>query len=157
MKLELIFISIFLICCSDEKVILISNIDTKAQLSFDFINNELNDRYKENLFLKNDSGVSIVVDSVRLGIEKDNKERHGIGIFLSNSREIILPDPSQFVIYNDGNMFLVNEEYLKVILAHELAHSVGIEHSKLIRLMNEVPSVDCIDKVAECLLEAIGK
>lgn len=148
-----ILLTLFLVACQQERIfpvthITVSSVDVTWKPIYTQLQSDLK-ALGDDILRDGPDGLAIVVDGPLAAM---NNAR---GIYQPEHKRIVLMPLETWVDYGDKQIYLT-APFAMVVLAHEVGHAMGLAHSATgLMSVKDADLTQCIDRAAECLIEAL--
>ena len=146
--MRVLVIATILSACG-QRVVYVGHVDTSIAGDFDALQSDMPDIIKRDA-----SGVTLTVGTEALVDFYLDTGRPCVGL---NDNGVITIAPAGVKIRLTEYTFTsLAKENVKVVIAHELGHALGLHHLGETGLMSPRLATECRGREAECLREALG-
>jgi hypothetical protein len=145
---------IFIACGPPPPTVVIGSVEATIVNLVDELAAEVNAAAPYEVVLRAPTGISIQT-STTLSAQVPDDDYQAVGLWEPGEKRISVVPPDIWVEQDGGSKALTPTPVVKLILAHELGHAMGLKHTHD-GLMTKVVNVKCLDRAAECLVEALG-
>lgn len=156
--LPILLAGVMFVACGTQ--LQVESVDAGQRASFDNVVAGLDALGYAGLIVeaKTEKAVSIVTDTVRVQERNEAKadnEATALAFYSYTENKIVMVETGVWVSSVNGRGEIsVNTRTANVILAHELGHALGLDHTET-GLMQPNIAIGCLDRAAECLVEAL--
>lgn len=156
--LPILLAGVLFVACGQQ--LQVESVDAGQRANFDNLVAGLDALGYEGLIVeaKTEKAVSIVTDTARIqerNAEKESTDATAFAFYSYVEKKIVMAETGAWLKTPNGKSELnLTEQAAEVVLAHELGHALGLDHTET-GLMQPGIAIGCLDRAAECLVEAL--